>query len=75
MDIENLIFSSDDEEDRPITRVYRDRIHFNIINDFQFKEKFRLRRTEVDFLLERIGGQLIDSHKNMTISPRQQVLV
>jgi hypothetical protein len=76
MDIENLIFSSDDEEDRPrYPKVYRPRINFDVINDNQFKEKFRLRKEEVQIVIERIGLYLLLSEKNFALSPYQQLLV
>jgi hypothetical protein len=78
MDLLQILDSSDDseQEDRPIRRrLYRPRINFEVDNDSQFKEKFRMRRAEVELLLERIGALLIDTNKNHAISPLQQILL
>ncbi|XP_035711322.1 putative nuclease HARBI1 [Folsomia candida] len=76
MDINELYFS-DNEENNPQPRVYRPRVNFDerFISDFQFREKFRLRRAEAEFIVEKIGQNLINSEKNMALTPRQQLLV
>jgi len=55
-----LMESSDSEDEREPKRpkIYQIRINFEVISDFEFKEKFRLRRSEFQFLLEKIGNQL-----------------
>lgn len=58
--IQELIFSSDDSsEDEGNRRVYKERSNFNVVGDFQFKEAFRLNRTQAEFVLSKIGDLLI----------------
>lgn len=76
MDIHNLLFSSDEEEDRrQFPKVYRPRVNFDVINDHQFREKFRLRKCEVETIVDKIGPFLVNTDKNMALNPQQQVLV
>jgi len=76
MDINNLIYSSEEEEYQPRRRrVYRPRINFDVFNKSQFKEKFRPSRPEAEFVLQRIGQYLLISQKNMALNPNQQLLV
>ncbi len=66
MDLLNMYMSDDDDDNAPIQRgpkVFRPRITFEVPNDFQFKEKFRLRRGEVDTVLGRIAPYLLHSEK------------
>jgi hypothetical protein len=73
-----MYMSDDDDDNAPIQRgpkVFRPRITFEVPNDFQFKEKFRLRRGEVDTVLGRIAPYLLNSEKNMALTPMQQLLV
>jgi len=71
------LFSSDSEgDDRPRhEKVVRQRINFNVANSFQFKEKFRLRYEEVEFVLSKIGHRLKHkTSKNQALTPEQRLL-
>lgn len=77
MDLLNL-YSSDEDDDEQVRRakkLFRPRINFEVANNFQFKEKFRLRRGEVEVVLGSIGRYLLDSDKNMALTPAEQLLV
>jgi len=78
MDILNLMLTSSDEseDDAPTVRkVYRPRVNFVVPSDFQFREKFRMRRHEVEFVLTQIGPRLFESNRSYSLSPEQQLLV
>jgi len=78
MDLLQLISSdeSGDEERRPRQpKIYRARINFVVTSDFQFKEKFRMRREEVEDIIRRIGPRIAVVNKNHSLDPSQQVLV
>jgi len=77
MDVLNLVHSSSDsDEDRPpVRKIYKPRVNFDVISDFQFREKFRMRRHEVELVLSRIGYRLLNSDRSYALGPDQQLLV
>jgi len=78
MDLLNIVFSSSGESDyetAPVRKVYRPRVNFNVPSDFQFKEKFRMRRHEMEFVLTQIGHRLLYSDRSYALTPEQQLLI
>ncbi len=76
-----LLFSSEDDSEPEDTflpkrrKVIRPRINFENLSDFSFKEKFRLRKSEFEFVLEAIGEDL--NHRTLTnraLTPEKQLL-
>ena len=55
MDLEELLSSDEEDGRNPIKKVYRPRINFEVPNEFQFKEKFRLKRGEVEYIMSPIN--------------------
>lgn len=78
MDVDDLLDTSDDEGEEGLVcrqRVFRPRINFDSFCVMEFKERFRLRPNEAEFVVTRLAPRLIDSNKNMALTPRQQLLV
>ncbi|XP_054278994.1 putative nuclease HARBI1 [Macrosteles quadrilineatus] len=75
--IQELINSSDDSsEDEGNRRVYKERSNFNVVGDFQFKEAFRLNRTQAEFVLLKIGDLLIPStNRSKRLNAEQKLLL
>jgi len=76
---QSLYFSSDEDSIVQVRlkrkKVFRQRINYNQLQDFTFKEKFRLRKSEVEFVLEHIGQILrYRTTKNKALTPEQQLL-
>jgi hypothetical protein len=73
-----LLFSSSDDSDsesQPKKKIYKERINFSKLGEFEFKEKFRLSAEEVEFVLSKIGSRLEHkTQKNKALSPNQQLL-
>lgn len=59
-----------------LPRVFRHRINFyENITDFSFKEKFRISKTAVQFLIQTIGQDLThETRSNKALLPEQQIL-
>ena len=69
--------SDDDlEEGHRNRRVFRERINFSLdITNFVFKEKFRVSKKTVEYLLNKIGAHLQHKTKrNQALEPVQQIL-
>jgi len=68
---------TDSEDERPIRKrkVFKERINYNDLYGVEFKEKFRLRPEEVDFVLTRIGAHIQhETTRNNALSPKNQLL-
>jgi len=82
-DLLNLPFSSsssDDSEEEFLApkrkKVFRLHCNFNIFIGMEFRERFRLREEEVEFVLSMIGNSLQHrSNKNGALSPKEQLLL
>lgn len=71
--------SSDSESDLDefaYRRIYKERINFSFdVNDFAFKEKFRISKTSVEYLINEIGAVINHpTTKNKALTPCQQIL-
>ena len=64
----------DDEGERPRRKAIL-RINYNQIHDSFFTEKFRLTKTDTEFVLEHIAGQIRHrTERNDALTPEQQLL-
>ena len=77
--LRNELFSSQDSEDElpPKRRkLFKQYINFNYPSDREFVERFRMRPSEIDFVLSKIGPSIQHpTPKNKALSPRQQILI
>lgn len=69
-------FLFDNSEDAVITRNYRDRINFSVLQNFNFKECFRLNQIQVDFLLNKVGDKIEhNTQRSHALSAENQLLL
>lgn len=77
----NLIFSSDESDDEDILvlrrrRNFNPRINFDNLNDYQFKECFRLSAAGVADVEAAVGADLArTTQRNHALTSRQQILI
>ena len=79
--IRRILFSSDEsseneDESPPRRKIYKERVHFTIENDFDFKEAFRLNKVQVKYVLGKIGARLAPANRrNHALTAEQQILL
>lgn len=79
--MERLTSSSSSESDEDIVqvrlaRVFKERPNLSLnFTDFVFKEKFRISKVSVEYILQRIGGYLVHpTRRNKALEPLEQLL-
>src|SRR5271154_3470311 len=79
LSLRRILFpDSDSDEELPPKRkkVFRPNINFEFLSDREFVERFRMRASEIEVLLERIGPLIQHpTTKNRALNPEKQILI